>query len=219
LGGRPLIEHAARVLHESPLVATLIVVVTPGWEARLRETLREAGLDAKLEAVVPGGATRQESVEKGLAAINAATHVLVHDAARPFLTASMVQRTADAAFASGAATLALPSSDTLMREDARAMADEPHRTAYAAETLPREGVWSVQTPQAFEIELLREAHREAARRGLTATDDGGVVLAFGRPVALVPGNWWNIKVTRPADLERAEVLLGIRAKLLEEEAS
>jgi len=74
-------------------------------------------------------------------------------------------------------------------------------------------MWSVQTPQVFEIELLREAHRHARGRNVDATDDGRLVLDLGRRLELVPGDWWNIKVTRAEDLQRAEAILAMRDRL------
>ena len=212
LGGTPLLVHAARALHESPIVEALHLVVPAGWEDRVRELLEEARLVRKLRAVVPGGATRQESVWQGLTTIIGCTHVLVHDAARPFLTDRLIQATVSASERQGAATVALPVSDTLFRGEVSGV-DEVVAGSHAVAPIPRDGVWTVQTPQVFEVELLREAHRHARARGLEATDDGTLVLEIGRRVELVRGNWWNIKVTRPEDLLRAEKIWMMRDQL------
>jgi 2-C-methyl-D-erythritol 4-phosphate cytidylyltransferase len=215
LGGRPLFEHAARALHQSSVVDTLYVVSTPGWEDRLRHHLETAGLAGKLGGVVAGGATRQDSVGRGLEAVGAFTHILVHDAARPFVTEALVLAALGAAVRHGAATVGLPISDTLFR--AEVDMDEPRsepQATHAVAPVGRDGLWSVQTPQAFELELLREAHRHARSRGLEATDDGRLVLELGHRLDLVPGHWWNIKVTRPEDLVRAEMLLSFRDRWL-----
>jgi 2-C-methyl-D-erythritol 4-phosphate cytidylyltransferase len=128
---------------------------------------------------------------------------------RPFLTPRLVREAAAAAVQHGAATVALPVTDTLVRAAGPA-GERPLLDV----VVDRTRAWSVQTPQAFSIDLLCRAHALARERGLTATDDGGLVRAFGAPVALVAGNWWNIKVTEPQDLRRAEILLQM-GRLLE----
>jgi 2-C-methyl-D-erythritol 4-phosphate cytidylyltransferase len=212
LGGRPLFVHAAQALDASPAIEDIVLVVPEGWEDRARELLQAATLAGKLRQVVAGGATRQESVWRGLEKVTGCTHVLVHDAARPFLTARSIQAAVSASERFGAATVAMPVSDTLYRaeiSDPGADGD-----SHAVTPVPRDGMWSVQTPQVFEIELLREAHRHARGRNVDATDDGRLVLDLGRRLELVPGDWWNIKVTRTEDLQRAEAILAMRDRLL-----
>jgi 2-C-methyl-D-erythritol 4-phosphate cytidylyltransferase len=216
LGGVPLLVHAARTLNDSPIIEELHVAVPAGWEDRVRELLEAAGILQKLRAIVPGGATRQDSVSRGLEPIVACSHVLIHDAARPFLTERLIQAAVSASERHGAATVALPVSDTLFRGEV-ASVDEEAVGSHAVAPIPRDGVWSVQTPQVFELELIREAHRHARSRNLDATDDGTLVLELGRRVELVRGNWWNIKVTRPEDLLRAEAILAMRDKLIDAE--
>jgi len=205
LGDRPLLAHAAAALVTSPLVDAWILVVPAGFEAAARTALQAAGVLHKLQAVVPGGATRQDSVWEGLAAAADATHVLVHDAARPFLTQGMIRDALAAARRTGACTVAVPVADTLVR-------GRPETPAVAG-MLDRTGAWSVQTPQAFAREVLHAAHEQARERGLAGTDDAGLVHAIGHPVELVHGTWWNLKVTQPEDWARAEILLALRAQL------
>lgn len=217
LGGRPLFVHAAAVLDASPCIDHWVLVVPLGWDATARAALATAGADRNLAAIVAGGATRQESVHKGLAALAAhasahglrpAEHVLVHDAARPFVTQRLVEATLAAARQTGAATVATPIADTLARATADALT--------LGEVLDRDRVWSVQTPQAFAADILHAAHEWANANAHQGTDDGGLVRQIGRPVALVPGPWWNLKVTRPEDFEPAELLLELRSRLREE---
>lgn len=217
LGGRPLFLHAAAALAASPVIEGLVLVVPEGWEDRARELLREARLAGKLQHVVAGGATRQESVWRGLEKVAGCTHVLVHDAARPFLTSGAIQATVSASERHGAATVAIPVSDTLYRAEVSDPGDDGD--AYAVTPVSRDGMWSVQTPQVFEVELLREAHRHARGRNIDATDDGRLVLELGRRLELVPGTWWNVKVTRAADLLRAEAILAMREQLMAVEES
>jgi 2-C-methyl-D-erythritol 4-phosphate cytidylyltransferase len=149
-------------------------------------------------AVVAGGAERQASVACGLRAVPAAaTVILVHDGVRPCVTPALVSRVAAAARTDGAAIAALPVAETLKQG-----ADGWVRT-----TVSREGVWAVQTPQAFRADLLREAHRRAAADGVLGTDEAALVERLGVPVRLVPGLPGNVKITRPDDLPLARALL------------
>src|SRR5436309_2842824 len=102
LEGRMLVEYAAETLHDSPLVHGIALVVPPGWEGRLRSRLTGVGLADKLIAIVPGGETRQESVWCGLRALSSFTHVLIHDAARPFLTQALIRDAVAAVHRNGA---------------------------------------------------------------------------------------------------------------------
>ena len=202
LGGRALLTHALRTLSTSVHVVHVVVVLPVGWEERARTLCAAAGLDLVHTTWIAGGATRQESVHRGLQALPDATHVLVHDAARPFLTATHIERTVHAARQHDAATLALPVTDTLLRA-----APEHDGAAQATQHVERRGMWAIQTPQVFERTLLEQAHERARADHAQATDDGTLVLALGRTVVLVEGNWWNLKITTPDDFERARWIL------------
>ena len=225
LGGQPLFLHALAVLAASAEIGGTVLVVPAGWERRAAEAVAAAALTPAVAAVVAGGARRQDSVRLGLQTLPAVTHVLVHDAARPFLSAALVARTLAAARRAGAATAALPVAETLMRAAAEASAaaiarEPPGAGAAAAASSPslavanvdRTGVWAVQTPQVFDVELLRAAHAAAAAEGFEANDDGTLVLRLGRKLEFVPGEWWNLKVTGPEDLERAQCIWRARAQ-------
>jgi 2-C-methyl-D-erythritol 4-phosphate cytidylyltransferase/2-C-methyl-D-erythritol 2,4-cyclodiphosphate synthase len=214
LGDRSLLEHAAGALAHTPHLAELVVVVPDGWEEAARERLGARGGGLR-HAFVVGGETRQESVARGLEAIANATHVVLHDAARPFASPALFERVVAAAVMHGAATAALPGRETLMREASKHETQAPE-LRFADAVVEREGMWSVQTPQAFELELLREAHRQARRATRRATDDGGLVQALGRPVALVPGEWMNLKITSAGDLDQARFLWKARDAASEE---
>jgi 2-C-methyl-D-erythritol 4-phosphate cytidylyltransferase len=148
--------------------------------------------------VVAGGVERQESVARGLAVVPPATPwILVHDGVRPCITSELVRRVVDAARTHGAAIAALPVAETLKRGAA----------GWVTETVPRDGLWAIQTPQGFRADLLREAHRRAYADGVLGTDDAGLVERLGAAVYLVPGLPGNVKVTRPEDLPLARRLL------------
>lgn len=141
--------------------------------------------------VVAGGAERQDSVFNGLQALPLdCDWVLIHDGVRPFASPELLKRTWDAALTNGAAIAALPASDTIKRV----------RVGQVVETVPREELWLVQTPQVFRREILFEAYREAHRQGWVGTDDAFLVERLGVPVVVVTGERSNIKVTTPEDL-------------------
>ncbi|WP_309572537.1 2-C-methyl-D-erythritol 4-phosphate cytidylyltransferase [Deinococcus sp.] len=146
--------------------------------------------------VIPGGATRQDTVYALLQA-TAAGVVLIHDAARPFLGAATIHALLAAVRETGAATAALPVADTLVRATPAGDWDGP---------IPREGLWAVQTPQAFVRALLLSAHDHARADGHAATDDAGLIARQGGVVRLVPGDARLFKVTTPADLPLAQAV-------------
>ena len=149
--------------------------------------------------VVAGGASRQESVWRGLQRIDAAVDlVVVHDGVRPFVTEAVLQETLSCAAQHGAAVTAVPLRDTLKRISEGGEVEA---------TVPRENLWRTQTPQAFQRHLLMSAYRQAWERGVYATDDAGLLESMGHPVKVVSGLENNIKITTPEDLIFSEGLL------------
>lgn len=194
--GTPLIAYAMRTLATLPEVDAVVVVAPAGQHAKL-EALA-AGLPAAVRCV-EGGARRQDSVAAGLAAAPDAEWYLVHDGARPLVSASLCTRVLAAARMHGAAIPVLPVADTIKRVNALGL---------VTETLARDLLRAVQTPQAFAGALLRRAHAERARTsGAEATDDAALVEALGAAVATVAGEAANLKVTTPEDLAIVRALL------------
>lgn len=193
LGGIPLVRHSVSSLASCPAVERLVLVAPPG--AAGEEIAREAGLPSGA-LVVQGGARRRDSVLAGVQAAAGLPFVLVHDAARPFVSRQLVDRVLAAAERCGAAVPVLPLADALIREEGGRVA-----AAVARETLR-----AVQTPQGFSRELLLRAHH-AAPAGWDAPDDGSMIRRLGEEVAVVPGSAENIKITWPGDLERAAAWL------------
>ena len=151
---------------------------------------------AKPVLIVDGGERRQDSVRHAFERIDQRSEVVViHDAARPLVTDSLIRRTIDAAFAAGAAVAALRASDTVKRADA---------AGRIAETLPRDRIYLAQTPQAFRVDVLRHALTIRA----DATDEAALAEQAGHPVQLVDGDPRNVKITTPEDFALAERLLG-----------
>lgn len=194
LGGAPVVVQTLRAFARHPAVGPLVVVVPPFDLEPFRWMLDEYGVTA---AVTTGGATRQASVARGLAALPEKTDlVLVHDAVRPFVSAAQITAVVEAARAEGAAALAVPVADTLRRAEGGAF----------GATVEREGLWRMQTPQAARLDWLREAHDSAARDGFTGTDEVALLQRAGRRVRLVAGDMRNLKLTHPADWALAEAL-------------
>ena len=193
--GRPVIRHAAEALLREGRVDRLLPVVAAGEEERVAALL--AGLPVL--SPVAGGATRAESVRAGLEALaaDAPDIVLVHDAARPVIPPGTIPALLAALDNAPGAIPAQPVSDTLKRGvEGRIL-----------ETVPRDGLFRAQTPQAFHFDTLLAAHRSGDG---TATDDAALLEAAGLPVALVPGGEANIKITWPEDLARVEAHLAAR---------
>ena len=200
LAGRPMLAHVLDAVEEAVSIEDVIVVVG----AHTREAVEgmiAAGPWGKVRAVVSGGEQRQDSVAAGVAAVPPSSDVvLVHDGARPLAPPALFDRCAAAAAETGAAIAAVPVADTLKR-----VAD-----GRVAGTVDRAGLWAAQTPQGFRRNVLVDAIARCA--GLPAvTDESGLCEALGIPVAIVPGEPSNLKVTRPEDVAVAEALLGGQA--------
>jgi 2-C-methyl-D-erythritol 4-phosphate cytidylyltransferase len=194
LAGRPLFTWSLAALQRCAEIEAIVVV---GPVRTARELLAASGSSfARVVEFVEGGAERQVSVARGLAALPAVHDlVAVHDAARALVSSEVVSRTVAAARAHGAAIAAVPLADTL-----KAVAD-----GVIAATPPRAGLWRAQTPQVFRRDWLEAGHAAATD---TATDDAALVEALGHEVRVVEGDPLNFKITTPADLALAEAWLG-----------
>ena len=176
LDRKPLLVHSLAALNCHQQIDGIVLVVGPGWEEDAHELTHRYGI-TKLTAVVTGGLERQESVYKGLLAIPPeGTIVLIHDAARPFLTANLISHMIAAARGTGAAVPALPLKDTIKVVGPGALVQE---------TLDRNRLVAVQTPQSFKREIIIRAHEKAAAEGFVGTDDAMLVERMGLPVELV----------------------------------
>ncbi len=192
LAGKPVLRWSAEALLDAGADEIVLVL------GRNRVALADEAL-AGLERwrAVPGGATRAASVQAGLAAVSGDGPVLIHDAARPFVTTDHVRRLLAALEGAEGAILALPVPDTLKRSGG----------GLVEATVPRDGLWRAQTPQAFRLGALRAAY-EAWPGGEEPTDDAAVVERAGGRVALVPGDPMLMKLTWPEDFAMAERLAG-----------
>ncbi len=198
LAGRPLLLHTLERLQKTEMPAEIILVIRPGSEAEMEAViapLKEQGIIR----LVPGGAQRQDSVRAGLDAVSdSSEYVLVHDAARPFVTRELIDVVLAAAKLSGAAVCGAPCSDSLK---------EVGEDGLVLQTVDRSKLWAVQTPQIFRTSLLREAYRTALSTGATFTDDTAVVEELGHPVRIVLYHGVNFKITTPSDWKLAEAFI------------
>jgi 2-C-methyl-D-erythritol 4-phosphate cytidylyltransferase len=191
LGDEPLLAEPLRRLEACPWVEAVVLVAPPGWEEPAILVAEEEGC-GKVHACVAGGETRSDSVRAGLAEVpEDALVVLVHDAARPLLSDAVVERVL-APLSEGwdGAVPGLPVGDTLKRVGSDCAVEE---------TVERDALWAVQTPQAFAADRFR--HALASNSLLQATDCAGLVEAVGGRVKVVEGDPRLLKVTSEADLE------------------
>ena len=198
LRGEPMLVHTLRRFEPLGLLHNTVIVVHPDHEGAIAGACVRAFPNSRFH-FVPGGAERQESVLRGLDALEPATEiVVVHDAARPFVQPDSIRKSIEAAARHGAATVAIPSSDTIL------VADED---GFLADTPDRSRLWACQTPQTFKVEVLRSAHEAARRNGDAVTDDATLVQRAGGRVELVMGSALNIKITVPDDAVLARVII------------
>ena len=196
LAGEPVLRRVLRLFVAHPGIDAVQPVIHPADEAEFRATA--AGIDCL--PPVPGGATRQASVRAGLEALSREnpTLVLVHDAARPLASRALLDRALAAARESGAAIPVLLVNDTIKRVNA---------AGRVIETVAREELRAVQTPQAFAFAPLLDAHRRAAQEGRNDfTDDAALMEWAGVSVATFPGETGNLKLTTPDDFARAAAM-------------
>ncbi|TWA93000.1 2-C-methyl-D-erythritol 2,4-cyclodiphosphate synthase [Azospirillum brasilense] len=193
LAGQPVLRRTIDAFRRHPKVSAVRVVINPAFRDLYDAAV--AGLD--LPEPVAGGASRQDSVRNGLAALaeSAPDLVLIHDAARPLIDADTIDAVIAALGTHPAALAAVPVADTLKRGNGGPDG------GLVAGTVDRSGLWRAQTPQGFRFPEILAAHRDAA--GLELTDDAAVAERAGLPVALVPAREENFKVTTPDDLTRA----------------
>ena len=198
LAGTPVVFHTLKPFEECEQIHEVIVVLPAEESAGFLSLAGKYGL-RKVARVVPGGATRADSVKRGLMAIRSATAeiVAVHDGVRPFVTVDEIDSTIAAAQTDGAAILVGRVTDTIKQVS----------DGSVVKTLDRDGLRRALTPQCFRYELLRQAYQRADVNDPSLTDESALVEQLGHRVTVVEGSSRNIKITTPADLLIAEAFL------------
>jgi 2-C-methyl-D-erythritol 4-phosphate cytidylyltransferase len=192
----PIIIHTLKVFQEHSLCTGIILVINEQEKGDFQKLLDDYHI-SKIKRLVSGGSERQFSVFNGLQAVDNSEIVLVHDGARPFITHKRIEDLLYKAQETGAATLAVPVKDTIKKVE----------NGVVVETVERKALWSVQTPQAFHLSLVIDAHHQANEVDYLGTDDASLIERTGKPVSIVLGDYTNIKLTTPEDLLIAKAIL------------
>ncbi len=195
----PLIIHTLRNLDSHPLIRSIILVVRKKEMAVLNLIIKRFRLK-KLKNIIEGGSYRRDSVYNGLKYIDVDTNlVIIHDGARPFVGKKIITNCIKDAARFGASTAAVPVKPTIKRIRVS------HGRVFVRETLNRDALWEIQTPQTFRKNIIIDAHKKC--KSLRATDDAGLVERIGKNVAITMGSYLNIKITTPEDLLFAKAIL------------
>ncbi|MCI1966377.1 MAG: 2-C-methyl-D-erythritol 4-phosphate cytidylyltransferase [Oscillospiraceae bacterium] len=209
LMGVPAVIHTLRAFDQALAVGQVIVICRKEDLGQMRECIERYHI-RKVTAVLPGGASRQESVFAGLGALPPdAGYLAVHDGARPLVKSEEINLCVRDAFQTGASALGTPLKDTVKRVDSGQR---------VLSTPAREGLWAVQTPQVFCLDLYRRAAARACADGKTYTDDCQLVEKIGVQVHLCRGSYENIKLTTSEDLVFAQAILEKRSAFDESRA-
>ena len=197
--GQPVIYYSIKAFEDSP-VDEIVIVCSADYIEYFRHSIIEKYGFKKVKAIVQGGKERYNSVYEGLKAANGTDYVLIHDGARPLVSADIIKRSMQAVKEYRACVAGMPVKDTIK------IADED---GYAKLTPERSKVWQIQTPQSFSYPLVYEAYRKMlADEDSAITDDAMVVERMtNQPVKLIEGNYRNIKITTPEDMLIAEMYL------------
>jgi 2-C-methyl-D-erythritol 4-phosphate cytidylyltransferase/2-C-methyl-D-erythritol 4-phosphate cytidylyltransferase/2-C-methyl-D-erythritol 2,4-cyclodiphosphate synthase len=200
LCGRAMILRTLDRFFSASTISSIVVVVAADQLNYAEAMLQADGASrARPWVLQSGGATRQESVRRGLEKAGADADIIaIHDGARPFVSSALIDRCVEAARDKGAVVVGLPVRDTI-----KIVAED----RWVAATPPRASLWEIQTPQVFRREIIAEAHAWAARETIEATDDATLVEKKGGRVFLLDGEKTNFKITLPDDIWVAETLI------------
>lgn len=197
LGDQPVLLRTIRALELCPHVAEIVVVTRRENLVTIGQMCRECGFQ-KVTRIIPGGATRTESVLNGVREVGErAEFIAIHDGARPLVSQPLLETVITRAAQCGAAAPAVPVKDTIKRA----------RDGVVTDTLDRSELYAVQTPQVFQADLIRGALERALEEGAALTDDCSAVERLGVGVALTEGDYRNLKITTPEDLAAAGAFL------------
>jgi 2-C-methyl-D-erythritol 4-phosphate cytidylyltransferase len=196
MAGKPILIHTLDVFEQDPACSGMILSVKEEERRQMEDMLERFGI-TKVTALVEGGVERQQSVAACIRAHRSGGIVLVHDAARPFINRHVISELVNVADEHGAAIAGVQVKDTMKFAPG----------GIVEETVDRSKLWSIQTPQAFRYDLLREASEKAESEGFLGTDESMIVERLGHPVRIVESTYDNVKMTTTEDLLFGEVLL------------
>ena len=198
LGGRPILGHVLAAFDEADAIDRMVLALPAGDIDFCRKTILPPLNLKKTPRLISGGARRQDSTLKGIAAApNPGGIVLIHDGARPFIQPLDIAACIRGAQTHGACALGRPCSDTVKKTS---------RLGVIEKTLDRNSLWMAQTPQAFRYEIIKTACEAARKDGFEATDEASVVERMGIPVKMVKSSGLNMKITEPGDLFLARAI-------------
>lgn len=198
LNDKPILVHTLELFERFDAVNSIALVTGADDVQRCSRYVEEYGL-GKVGHILQGGKERQDSVYQGLLALNGAVDwVMVHDGVRPFAAIEHLTACLHQAMKTEAAVLAVPVKDTIKVVDG---------TGVIQSTPDRSSLWAIQTPQAFRLSVLLEAHERARQEGFIGTDDAMLVERMGVRVSVVEADYYNIKITTPEDLPWAEWII------------
>lgn len=196
--GKPVLARTIQRFEDCGLIDEIVVVANEAEVEFCKEEVLGKYKYKKVKAVTAGGTTRQQSVYNGLRKVSPECNiVMIHDGARPFIDLESIARCIEAVEQYGSAVVAVPAKDSIKRAGPDGLVKE---------TIERNGLWSIQTPQAFRYEIIMDAHRKAEQDGFNGTDDAVLAERAGYKVMLVMGSYNNIKITTKEDLMMAEFI-------------
>lgn len=198
--GKPVLAYTLEKFQNCDAIDE-IVIVTRSDSIVLCKDIADTYNISKVSVIIEGGDTRQKSVLNGLKQISRSDgYVLIHDGARPLISISTIDKCISGVLEHSAAAVGVPMKDTVKYSD---------NGKFITKTVDRSRLWLIQTPQAFDIELIIDCHKKAIEEGVDATDDCMLAEHYGISVALVEGEYENIKITSPSDIYVMEGLLGL----------
>jgi len=199
LRNTPILIHTLRVFEKDSNCEQIVLAVKREEKEFIEQLLNEYGI-SKVGAIVEGGDERQQSVYAALKAVTSKGMILVHDAARPFIHQEVIQLLVETANSTGAAVAAVRAKDTMKKAE----------NGIIQETVNRESLWIIQTPQAFQYDLLEKAERLAEAENFLGTDEAMLVERLGEPVHIVESTYDNVKMTTKEDLLYGEAIVNKR---------
>lgn len=201
LHGKPVLWHTLQAFESCDCIDGIVLVCRKMDQRKYAQLCADWGIE-KVVSIVEGGATREHSVLNGILACGKEVgYVAIHDAARPFVTKQVITRAVEQAKKDSAAAPAVPVKDSIQKM----------KNGKMMQNVAREQIVAVQTPQCFDIDLIRAALTKAIDSGAAITDDCGAVTALGQPISMTMGSYENIKITTPEDILIGEAILKGRA--------